>query len=74
MMATVVLCPVGLILWGVGAAQGVPWIALVIGGALVACASAIGGALTLNYALDCYKDLSGEVMISVILVRVGDAG
>lgn len=37
---------------------------------MVACSSAIGGALTLNYALDCYKDLSGEVMISVILVRV----
>ena len=32
-------------------------------------AEAIGAALTINYAIDCYKDLAPEVMLSVMLVR-----
>jgi hypothetical protein len=35
----------------------------------MACGSAIGAALTINYAIDCYKDLAPEVMLSVMLVR-----
>lgn len=66
---TVILCPVALILWGVGASKGVHWFGLVFGGGMSACSSAIGAALTINYAIDSYKDLAGEVLISVMLVR-----
>lgn len=65
-----VLCPVGLILWGVGAAKGINWFGLVFGGSLVAFTSATGGAFAINYAIDSYKDLSGEIMITVMLIRV----
>lgn len=68
-----VLCvffvPSSLILWGVGAARQIHWTGLVVGGSLLACSSAVGGAISINYALDSYKDLSGEVMLSIILVR-----
>ena len=65
-----IICPVGLILWGVGAGRGIHWFGLVFGGSMVAFTSATGGAFAINYALDSYKDLSGEVMITVILIRV----
>ncbi|KAL1404973.1 hypothetical protein Q8F55_008586 [Vanrija albida] len=63
------ILPVGLILWGVGAAKHIHWFGLVVGGCLVAFTSASGGAFALNYVLDSYKDLGGEVVLSVILVR-----
>lgn len=69
-----IVCPVGLILWGVGAGRGIHWFGLVFGGSMVAFTSATGGAFAINYALDSYKDLSGEVMITVILIRVSLEG
>lgn len=69
LLICVIFVPSSLILWGVGAARQIHWIGLVIGGSLLACSSAIGGAISINYALDSYKDLSGEVMLSIILVR-----
>lgn len=68
-----VLCPVGLILWGVGVAKGINWFGLVFGGSLVAFTSATGGAFAINYAIDSYKDLSGEIIITVMLIRVSSA-
>lgn len=69
MAAPTILAPVALILWGVGAAKGIHWVGLMFGGGMMACGSAIGAALTINYAIDCYKDLAPEVMLSVMLVR-----
>ncbi|KAI0919378.1 hypothetical protein AcV7_006131 [Taiwanofungus camphoratus] len=69
MLLACVLCPSSLILWGVGAAKGVPWIGLVVGMGMISCSTGIGSALSLGYALDAYRDMSGEVMIAVILVR-----
>ncbi|GMK54262.1 hypothetical protein CspeluHIS016_0108480 [Cutaneotrichosporon spelunceum] len=64
-----ILLPVGLILWGVGAANHIHWFGLVVGGALVAFTSASGGAFALNYVMDSYKDLGGEVVLTTILIR-----
>ncbi|KAH9949168.1 major facilitator superfamily domain-containing protein [Amylocystis lapponica] len=69
MLVSCVLCPASLVLWGVGAAHGVRWIGLVFGMGMIACSTGIGSALSLGLALDAYKDLSGDVMMSVILVR-----
>lgn len=67
---TVVLCPAGLILWGVGAARGVHWAALVVGGGITACSTVIGSIIAMSYALDCYKDMSAETMLGTQMVRV----
>ncbi|OBZ78849.1 Poly [ADP-ribose] polymerase 2 [Grifola frondosa] len=69
MIVCVLLCPASLILWGVGASRGVSWGGLVVGMGIIACSTGVGSALSLGYALDSYKDLSGEVMMTIIIVR-----
>lgn len=69
LLISMIFVPVSLILWGVGAANQIHWIGLVFGGSILSCSSAIGAAVSINYVLDSYKDLSGEVMLSIILVR-----
>ncbi|KAI9838369.1 MAG: hypothetical protein M1819_005637 [Sarea resinae] len=66
---SLLLIPGGLILWGVGAAHGIAWPGVVIGMGIIAATNTIGLQLSISYALDSYKDLSGEVMITVILIR-----
>ncbi|KAK4701288.1 hypothetical protein P7C70_g4946, partial [Phenoliferia sp. Uapishka_3] len=63
------LCPSALILWGVGAAHDLHWIGLAFGFAMSSFCSMVAGSLVLGYCLDSYKDLAGEAMMSVILVR-----
>ncbi|KAH7913793.1 major facilitator superfamily domain-containing protein [Hygrophoropsis aurantiaca] len=69
MVVSLLLCPSSLILWGVGASKGVSWAGLVVGMGMISCSTGIGSSLSIGYALDSYKDLSGEVMMAVILVR-----
>lgn len=70
MVVSLVLCPASLILWGVGASKGISWVGLVFGMGIISCSTGIGSSLSISYALDSYKDMSGEVMMAVILVRV----
>ncbi|KAH7884237.1 major facilitator superfamily domain-containing protein [Phlebopus sp. FC_14] len=69
MVVSLLLCPASLILWGVGASKGINWSGLVFGMGIISCSTGIGSSLSIGYALDSYKDLSGEVMMAVILVR-----
>lgn len=68
-LSNLIITPVGLILWGVGAARGISWGGLVIGMAMLGFTITIGGGVPINYTVDSYKDLSGEAMITVILIR-----
>ncbi|KAG1843335.1 major facilitator superfamily domain-containing protein [Suillus subalutaceus] len=53
MVVSLLLCPASLILWGVGASKGISWVGLVFGMGIISCST----------------DMSGEVMMAVILVR-----
>ncbi|GME66035.1 hypothetical protein GTA08_BOTSDO07971 [Neofusicoccum parvum] len=64
-----VLCAAGLILWGVGAAREVHWFGLIFGLGMLAFSVVCGGSITLSYDVDCFKEISGESMISVIIIR-----
>ena len=66
---SVVLIPFSLILWGVGAAHGVHWFGLVFAMAVIAASNSISIQLSVSYAIDSYKDLAGEAMVTVILIR-----
>jgi hypothetical protein len=66
---SLVLIPFGLILWGVGAAQGVQWFGVVFAMGVIAMTNTLGIQLSLAYAIDSYRALSGEAIITVILVR-----
>ncbi|KAI9373189.1 MFS general substrate transporter [Aspergillus egyptiacus] len=63
------LVPGSLLLWGVGAAHGVHWFGLIVAMCLLAMANTCGITLSVNYLVDSYRELSGDAMATVILVR-----
>lgn len=65
----ILLIPGGLILWGVGAANHIHWFGCVFAMGVIALCNAIGLSLSVSYAVDSYRDLAGEVIVTVILVR-----
>jgi MFS family permease len=64
-----IMVPGSLILWGVGAAHQVHWAALVIGMGCLAFTSCVGVTLSVNYLIDSYHDISGDAIVTVILIR-----
>ncbi|KAJ4367292.1 hypothetical protein N0V83_006873 [Neocucurbitaria cava] len=64
-----VLSAAGLILWGVGSANDAHWSGTIIGLGMLAFSVICGGSITLSYAVDCFKEISGEAMTSVIIIR-----
>ncbi|EUC46756.1 hypothetical protein COCMIDRAFT_91982 [Bipolaris oryzae ATCC 44560] len=64
-----IMVPASLILWGVGAAHGVHWFGLVFAMACLAFTSTIGVTLSVNYMVDSYHDISGDAIVTVILIR-----
>lgn len=64
-----VLCPGGLLLWGVGAEHGVHWFGLVFAMFLLAFCIAVGCQLPISYCIDSYKDLGADAIVTVIIVR-----
>ncbi|KAF2488544.1 MFS general substrate transporter [Lophium mytilinum] len=66
---SMLLIPFGLILWGVGAAQHVHWFGCVFAMGVVALTNTVGIQLSVSYCIDSYRALSGEAMVTVIIVR-----
>jgi serine/threonine kinase 16 len=64
-----ILVPSSLILWGVGAAHGIHWFGLLVAMCLLALTNTAGITLSVNYLVDSYRELSGDAMATVILVR-----
>lgn len=64
-----VVSTAGLITWGVGASYGVHWVGLEFGLGMLAFGCITGGSIAISYNVDCFKELSGESMVSVILIR-----
>ncbi|KAF2474854.1 MFS general substrate transporter [Lindgomyces ingoldianus] len=63
------LIPFGLILWGVGAAHHVHWFGAVFAMCILALTNTMGLQLSIAYCIDSYRALSGEAIITVILIR-----
>lgn len=59
----------GLIMWGVGASLGSHFMVLVVGIGLVTCGVVAASAISLSYAVDCFKEISGESFASIMVVR-----
>lgn len=66
---SVLLVPGGLILWGVGAVHHVQWFGLVFAMGVIAFTNVVGLQLSVSYCIDSYRELSGEAMVTVILIR-----
>jgi MFS family permease len=67
--ASSVIIPFALILWGVGAAREIHWFGLTFAMAVLAFVNTCGCTLSVNYLVDCFKDMSGDGLTSVILIR-----
>ena len=67
--ACVIMVPAFLILWGVGAAHGIHWFGLVFAMGCVAFTSSVGVTISVNYMIDSYHDISGDAIVTVILIR-----
>ena len=64
------LCiPGALILWGVGAAHGVQWFGLIFAMGVIAFTNTLGVQISVSYCIDSYRELSGEAMVTVIIIR-----
>lgn len=66
---SILLVPFSLILWGVGAAHNVQWFGLIFAEGLIGFTNMVGVQLSVSYCIDSYRELSGEAMVTVILVR-----
>jgi MFS family permease len=59
----------GFILWGVGAANEVHWSGPVVGCGMVEFAIVVGASVSLAYGIDCFKEIAGESIILIIVIR-----
>ncbi|KAF2799409.1 putative MFS transporter [Melanomma pulvis-pyrius CBS 109.77] len=65
----VVVVPAFLILWGVGAQHGIHWFGLIFAMGFLALSTTLGITLSVNYLIDSYHDISGDAIVTVIIVR-----
>ena len=64
-----IFVPGGLLLWGVGAAHHVHWFGLVFAMGVIGFTNGVGLQLSVSYCIDSYQELSGEAIVTVILIR-----
>ncbi|KAM9895651.1 hypothetical protein OXX79_007968 [Metschnikowia pulcherrima] len=64
-----ILGPCALILWGVGAYNGIHWFGVVFGLGLMAGLCIIGCVNAVTYVIDCYHEVSCEAMATVVVIR-----
>ncbi|KIX95713.1 uncharacterized protein Z520_08420 [Fonsecaea multimorphosa CBS 102226] len=63
------LATAGLILWGVGAAHQIQFMGLIIGLGMTSFGIVSGGSTSLAYDVDCFKEIAGETVVLVIVIR-----
>lgn len=61
--------PASLLLWGVGAAHHVHWFGLIVAMCGTAFCNACGITLSVNYLVDSYREIGGDGMTTVIIIR-----
>lgn len=67
--ASVVTVPFAMLLWGLGAAYKVHWFGLVFAQCMLAISSTLALSTAIQYATSSYRDLSGELITTMILIR-----
>lgn len=69
LIAYLVLCPAMLVLWGVGAADKIHWFPIILGMGVVQGMSALTSICSVNYAVDSYREIASDSMVTLILIR-----
>ncbi|EHK24099.1 uncharacterized protein TRIVIDRAFT_45410 [Trichoderma virens Gv29-8] len=68
-LIALVMHPAGCLLYGVGASYHIHWFGVVFGLCLISITLPMGANLAFTYILDTYKEVSGEGLVSAILIR-----
>ncbi|KAL1896363.1 hypothetical protein Sste5346_004748 [Sporothrix stenoceras] len=69
LVASALIGAAGFLVWGVGAAHSVHFMGPVIGVAMVEVAVVTGASAALSYGVDCFKEMAGESLILIIVIR-----
>lgn len=64
-----ILGPCALILWGVGAHHGIHWFGIIFGFGLNSGLCIVGCVTAVTYVIDCYHEMSCEVITTVVVIR-----
>ncbi|KAJ5952234.1 Major facilitator superfamily domain general substrate transporter [Penicillium vulpinum] len=59
----------GLLMWGVGASQEAHYMVLIIGIGVTTFGVVCASAISLAYAVDCFKEMAGESFVSINIIR-----
>ncbi|OAL33528.1 hypothetical protein AYO20_07214 [Fonsecaea nubica] len=68
-LIALIIHPFGCLLFGVGAAHNIHWVGLAFGLGIFCATLPMGSSVAYNYVIDSYKEVAGEGMVSVILIR-----
>jgi MFS family permease len=68
-LASLICVPFAMLLWGLGAAYKIHWFGLVFAQAILAISSTLCLSTAVQYATSSYRDLSGEFITTIILIR-----
>lgn len=69
LLPLVVLAPGSQLFWGLGAYYGVQWIGPVVAMGIISFVPVVGVQVCVSYCIDSYRALSGEAIVTVILLR-----
>lgn len=70
MIPPAIINTAGLLMYGVGAAQGASWVLCAgFGTGCIAFGIGSGGAIAITYAVDCYPDIASESLVLMLFVR-----
>lgn len=59
----------GLLMWGVGASRQVHFMVLIVGIGITTFGVMAASAISLSYAVDCFKEIAGESFVAIIIIR-----
>ncbi|KAF4448043.1 Major facilitator superfamily domain general substrate transporter [Fusarium albosuccineum] len=59
----------GLVMWGVGASFEAHYMVLIVGIGITTFGVVCASAISLAYAVDCFKEIAGESFVSIMIVR-----
>ncbi|KAF2487704.1 major facilitator superfamily domain-containing protein [Neohortaea acidophila] len=68
-LIALIVHPLGCLLFGVGAAHHIHWVGLAFGLGFFCVTLPMGSSVAYNYILDSYKEVAGEGLVSVVLIR-----
>lgn len=67
--ASLICVPFAMLLWGLGAAYKIHWFGLVFAQCILAISSTLSLSTAIQYATSSYRDLGGEHITTIILIR-----